>query len=151
MVFASSGFGPGLIPFAPATMASVAMAAALFLAAHHLAFSYLLALTVVVTAVGVPVGASAERVGSGKDPKWFVLDEYAGMAIVFLVNPITLTTCVAGFVLFRVFDVLKLWPADWCENLRGGWGIMLDDVFAGLYAGIILAIFRAILALIHPA
>ena len=151
IVFVSTGFGPGWAPFAPATVASAVMAAALFLAAGRLTFARLLAIAVVTTVVGIALGRAAERVQAGKDPKWFVLDEYAGMAIVFLLNPISWAACIAGFVLFRAFDVMKLWPADRCESLQGGWGIMLDDLFAGLYAGIALMVLRAILALVHPA
>lgn len=80
-----------------------------------------------------------------KDPKQFVLDEFGGQWVAFLALPMTLSAgwpavavvLFGQFFLFRAFDVWKPWPARQLEALPAGWGILLDDLFAGLYANIV--------------
>ena len=95
------------------------------------------ALTVVlvaVTAVGTWAAGEAERSLATKDPGVIVVDEVAGMTLSVLVVPPTPAVLLAGFVLFRVFDVIKPFPANVSQRLRGGVGVMIDDLIAGLYA-----------------
>ena len=75
-----------------------------------------------------------------KDPQPVVFDEIAAFFWVFLFVPLTWTTSLIGFVLFRVFDILKPWPIPRLERLPRGWGVMADDAAAGLLAGAVLGI-----------
>ena len=141
--------GTGFAPIAPATVASFAVALVWWLAGP-LPLALQALLLAVVTAVGVPVATRLE-VRHGHDPKLVVCDEVAGMIVTYLgvslfARPVTLlgvtTTglpaCLAGFLWFRVFDILKPFPARRFESLPRGWGIMADDLMAGVYAQIAL-------------
>ena len=76
----------------------------------------------------------------GDDPKQATMDEAAGMAVSLLAVPLTPLNVLAAFVLFRVFDVIKPPPARAAESLPGGWGIMADDVLAGIYARLAMVV-----------
>lgn len=73
----------------------------------------------------------------GHDDKKIVIDEWAGMFVTVMLLPVTLTNFAIAFVTFRLFDVIKLYPAAQFEKLPGGWGITMDDIAAGVYAGIV--------------
>jgi phosphatidylglycerophosphatase A len=79
-----------------------------------------------------------------KDPGAIVIDEVAGMALSVLLLPRTAGVLLAAFVLFRVFDVVKPYPANALQRLRGGAGVMLDDLVAGVYALVALLAARAV-------
>ncbi len=84
---------------------------------------------------------SAEAVAKAEnrhDPSHVVIDEVMGMAVSIAFLPWTFATIAAGFVLFRIFDITKPFPARRSEKLPGGWGIVMDDVVAGIYANIVL-------------
>jgi phosphatidylglycerophosphatase A len=85
--------------------------------------------------LGVLASGRLEEIWKIKDPKPVVIDEIAGMWITLLFVPNDAAYFIAAFVLFRVFDVIKPFPGRQAELLNGGWGIMLDDVVAGIYAG----------------
>lgn len=126
-------FGSGLAPKAPGTvgtLATVPLAVALgFAPPWALPVAALL-----VTALGVwSAGAHARDLGL-KDPQQVVIDESAGFLWACCGGPFGWPTLVAAFVLFRLFDILKPWPVSALERLPGGWGIMMDDVAAGLLA-----------------
>lgn len=146
-VVAVSSLGVGLFPWAPATVASAATVAVAFLAGERIAPQAWLVIAAVTLAVGIPAGTLAEKRLATSDPRWFILDEVAGQAMFFVFLPPTLPYCAAAFVLFRAFDVLKLPPGERLERLPGGWGIMLDDILAGLYGTAILVAGRALLRL----
>lgn len=74
----------------------------------------------------------------GKDPQRVVIDEVAGIMVTFLFIPVNWTLYLMGFVLFRIFDIFKPLGIQKCEKWPHGWGIMADDVLAGLYANLIL-------------
>ena len=97
---------------------------------------------VAVTALGVWAADEAERALAAKDPGAIVIDEVAGMALSVLTLPPTPAVLLAGFVLFRVFDVLKPFPANVAQCLPGGAGVVLDDLVAGLYALALLLLAR---------
>lgn len=99
----------------------------------------------VVALVGTWAADRAERVLGGKDPGAIVIDEVAGMTLSVLAFPLTLPTLAAGFLLFRFFDIVKPFPAGASQRMRGGLGVMMDDVIAGLYALAVLAVLRALL------
>ena len=100
---------------------------------------------VVVTLAGTWAAHRAERVLGGKDPGAIVIDEIAGMTLAVLLFPPTLAVLAVGFVLFRIFDVTKPFPAHASQRLRGGLGVVVDDLIAGLYALIVIAILRTTL------
>jgi len=102
----------------------------------------LAALLLVVLLVGTWASDVAEREMGTKDPGAIVVDEVAGMTISVLAVPLTPLTLVLGFVLFRIFDVVKPFPAGASQRLGGGVGVMIDDVIAGIYALVILLVIR---------
>ena len=134
-------FGVGRAPVAPGTAAS-ALTGVVLWAVPTSTGGLGLTLLVVLLA-GTWAADRAERVIGSKDPGVIVIDEVAGMILSVLLLPRTATVLVTGFLLFRVFDVLKPFPAGVSQRLRGGVGVMLDDMIAGLYALVILLVLRA--------
>jgi phosphatidylglycerophosphatase A len=135
--------GVGRAPLAPGTVASALTAAILWLL--NLSPLTLGALLIVVTALGTWAADEAERsLGGGKDPGAIVVDEVAGMTLAVLAVPLTPLALSVAFVLFRVFDVVKPFPANVSQQLRGGLGVMVDDLIAGLYALALVLLARAL-------
>ncbi len=91
--------------------------------------------TALVFAIGVPICERGARLLHAKDPGAVVFDEIAAFPVIFLFMPFQTATAVAGFLLFRLFDISKPWPCRPVERLPGGLGIMADDLVAGLYSG----------------
>lgn len=127
-------FGTGYAPIAPATAASLAFTVVWGLASP-VPMAWRIGLLVLVCVLGVPAATWLEK-RHGKDPHLVVCDEIAGMIVTFiLLRPEPgWTTLLAGFFWFRVFDILKPWPVRKLESLPRGWGIMADDVMAGVYS-----------------
>jgi phosphatidylglycerophosphatase A len=134
----------GEFPFAPGTMGSLGACALYLLAATQLDSGCLSlaagAAGVLFAAVGIALGHWAQVRYDNRDPRQFVLDEAAGQMLA-LVAVTTLVTGIArwkvalvAFLFFRILDIIKPFPAGRAERLNGGWGIVLDDVAAGLYA-----------------
>jgi len=107
----------------------------------------LLLTLVVVTLVGIWAGGRVERALGAKDPGVVVIDEVAGMLLSVLTLPRTIPVLLSAFFLFRVFDVWKPFPARQSQELHGGFGVMVDDLIAGLYALILLLGARALFGL----
>jgi phosphatidylglycerophosphatase A len=127
-------FGAGLAPFAPGTVGTLAAVPLVWFAGRWLPPWGFAAAAAAVAAIAVwSAGAAARRLG-GKDPRAIVVDEAAGLFVTLAFVDIGRFTVLAGFLLFRALDVLKPPPARWLERLPGGWGIVLDDLVAGLYA-----------------
>jgi phosphatidylglycerophosphatase A len=99
---------------------------------------------VAVTLVGTWAAHVVEAAAGKKDPGIIVIDEVAGMALSVLLLPLTPRVLLAGFVLFRIFDVVKPFPANRLQALPGGIGVMIDDLVAGLYALLVLIVARAL-------
>jgi phosphatidylglycerophosphatase A len=135
--------GVGYAPVAPGTVASALTVVVLGLVAPPP--GPLLLFVIVVIVVGTWAAHDAERSLGGKDPGAIVIDEVAGMALSVLTLPLTPQVLLAGFLLFRVFDIVKPYPANALQRLRGGLGVMLDDLVAGLYALVLLVAARALL------
>ncbi len=139
--YLATGFGVGLIPFAPGTMGSLlaVILALLLFPANGILQLLLVAVTILVAIYSSHWLAEAE---DREDPSHVVIDEIAGMFLTLLWLPLPLgwTAWVAAFLLFRVFDIWKPWPVNKCEKLPGGLGIVLDDVAAGVLANIVLQI-----------
>jgi phosphatidylglycerophosphatase A len=87
-----------------------------------------------VILIGIPAATRVARATGSKDPQFVVIDEVAGQLITLIAVPLAWQTFLAGFILFRVFDILKPPPVRQLERLPEGTGIMLDDVAAGIYA-----------------
>jgi phosphatidylglycerophosphatase A len=98
----------------------------------------LIGLAAVVTLVGIPAATRVARASARKDPGFVVIDEVAGQLISLIAVPLEWKTFLAGFILFRVFDILKPPPVRQLERLPEGTGIVLDDVAAGIYALVVV-------------
>ena len=128
----------GYVPVAPGTAGPIA-GLALYGAAGMLGGTHVeLGLLAVVLAVGVWSSSASERHFQRTDPGAIVIDEVAGMLITLLGLRVTWSGALAGFLAFRFFDVVKPFPARRAERLRSGWGVMADDVIAGVYAHLAL-------------
>jgi phosphatidylglycerophosphatase A len=159
-------FGLGYLPKAPGTWGSIgAMALALLMAwanaRNHAAIPPLpanssfgasgllpgsgeVAITFMITVMGVIVAGRSARYAQVNDPQWVVIDEVSGQLITyylfFWILPLNWKSWLLGFILFRAFDIWKPFPARQLEHLPGGWGIMADDWMAGIYAAIVLRV-----------
>lgn len=132
------GFGSGLAPVAPGT-AGTLVAVPLYLLLAPLTPALYLLTVAVLFVVGIPVCGAAARSLGVHDDRRIVFDEIVGLLVTMAMAPAGLAWLLAGFVLFRIFDVLKPWPIALVDRgVGGGFGIMLDDVLAGIYAAIVL-------------
>ncbi len=134
----TSFFGLGYAPLASGTFGSLG-GAVLFLLFGRDAWVFF-AVTIFITFVGFISCRRAEEVFGKKDPSKVVIDEVSGMMISLLFLPLKTWVIIIAFLLFRIFDILKPPPCRWLEKLPGSYGIMLDDVAAGIYANMILQI-----------
>ncbi|HSP63431.1 MAG TPA: phosphatidylglycerophosphatase A [Pyrinomonadaceae bacterium] len=167
--------GVGYFPIAPGTMGSL-VGIGIFMLFHRwvveasfafvgneffkqtdpwgpsLIFMWVLPLFIIcLSLIGIWAASRAERLFGRKDPSQVVIDEVVGQLVTFMFVPklfLNLPMAVAGFVLFRAFDIVKPYPIRRVENLHGGLGIVGDDIVAGLYAGATLALV-ALLAALH--
>ena len=96
------------------------------------------ALAVAVILIGIPAATQVARASATKDPQFVVIDEVAGQLIALIAVPLAWKTFLAGFILFRAFDIVKPPPVRQLEKLPEGIGIVLDDVAAGFYALVIM-------------
>jgi phosphatidylglycerophosphatase A len=127
--------GPGTWGSAAAMLLWAALAHAL---PQQLRTPVVIALAILVTLVGIPAATQVARVSGRKDPQFVVIDEVAGQLIALIAVPLTWKTFLAGFILFRAFDITKPPPVRQLERLPEGTGIVLDDVAAGIYALIVM-------------
>ena len=144
-VIISTGFGSGFFPGAPGTFAG-GIALLIWYGLYLLLSSYVLVLTtifliVATTLIGVWTSNVMEKYW-GEDPRAVVIDEYVGTWIPLLVGPSgehSIWVAIIGFALFRLIDIFKPLGCRWIDqNIKGGWGVMLDDVLAGFYALLLL-------------
>ncbi len=143
-----TGLGTGYLPIAPGTWGSAVISAA-FLAVAWFSQSRLIcvngsmAVLAVLSCIGcVALGRFTQEAWGKKDPGACTIDEFAGQSIAYLALPLgsglqeLLIVTAAGFFAFRLFDIVKPPPARQLEKLPFGWGVLLDDVAAGIYANI---------------
>jgi phosphatidylglycerophosphatase A len=146
-VFLATAGYSGYFPIAPGTVGSavglVVYAAIRWLNPPYFAAAEL-AVIVCLFAAGVWAGTTAERYFGGIDPGPIVLDEVVGMLLTLALIPVGVTGAIAGFVLFRIFDVIKPFPARRLEALHGGLGVMADDAMAAVYANVSLRLLMLI-------
>jgi len=134
-------FGTGLVPLAAGTAGSavaVPIAALIYWASGPLV---LFVATLLVFFLGWWASTVyVERTGT-EDPGAIVIDEVAGQWLVLVVAPLNVWYFLLGFVLFRLFDIVKPWPVSWADRkIKGGLGVMLDDVLAGVYGAAIVVV-----------
>ncbi len=138
-VLLATGFGVGLAPRAPGTVGSLVALPIWWWLFADLPLVVSVAVLLALTAIGSWIIDRACRKTGVGDAGSIVLDEFVGVWIALLPVPKTALGVAAGFVLFRVFDIAKPWPVSWADQrVGGGFGIMLDDVFAGILAAIVL-------------
>lgn len=137
MMFAT-GFYSGYAPFAPGTFGTLAglpLCALVSLLPHAAIFLFTIAFII----FAVWISERAEQLMGKKDPGAIVIDEMAGILVTMALMPFTITTACAGFILFRIFDILKLFPVKAIEeSIGGGAGIVMDDLAAGIMAHVAL-------------
>ncbi len=133
----------GYSRFAPGTVGS-AVGLAIYLAMYYVGLDAVMqvALTVLVTAGGVWAASEAARQFQQEDPSQVVVDEVAGQMVTLVLTGVSLKGALIGFLLFRVLDILKPWPAGRIERLHGGIGIVGDDVVVALFGNAILQVVR---------
>ena len=145
-VWIATAAGVGYFPVAPGTAGSLVgvafvVALAQLPVGRAAEMAALAAAALAIFALGVWAAGQAESFFGRIDPGQVVVDEVAGQMLTFLLVPnFTWKWLLAGFLLFRTFDIVKPFPARQAERIPRGWGIMLDDVLAGLYAMVVLAI-----------
>jgi len=144
MQFLAFGFGSGLSPWAPGTMGTVVAIPLYLLVADWslLNFSLFIAVTAVL---GVWICDAASRELNVHDHPGIVWDEFVGYWITLWALPPTWTWIIAGFVVFRIFDIVKPWPISVLDKkVKGGFGIMIDDIVAGVLACATLHLLRVL-------
>jgi phosphatidylglycerophosphatase A len=154
-ILLTSCFGLGRLPVAPGTWGSLPPAIIFTLMSYFgvpgvlisiiMAVLVLFGSAVCVKFAPIVIGATGKA-----DPAEVVVDELAGQALTFLAVPLLVTlsaagnqiwvTAILGFLLFRLFDITKPWPIRKLEKLSSGWGILADDLLAGVYAGVVLLV-----------
>lgn len=134
-----SVFFIGYLPLIPGTFGSLAGVGLFYLVGQSNSFVYFLSLVIVIL-LGLSLSGGAEKLFNKKDPSRVVIDEVAGMLIALAFMPLDLRIIVLGFILFRIFDTIKPYPADKIQNLHGAVGIMADDIIAGIYTNIVLQV-----------
>jgi len=144
ILFLATGFGSGKAPFSPGTFGSAAalpLCALVWLLGLALGTPIAFLLITAIVVVSVVVAEEAVKLLGEEDPSCVVIDEFAGMLVTFAGVTLTWKVAIAGFLLFRFFDILKPVPVRTLEKiLPGGAGVVMDDVAAGVMAGLVLQI-----------
>jgi len=133
-------FGVGYAPVMPGTLASLATLAAFRLLLHGLAWPWYLVLLLGLFFLGVQASSSYAASVHQSDPRAVVIDEVCGQLAALFVIPMRPWPLILAFVFFRFFDIIKPYPIRKLERIPGGWGIMADDLAAGVVSGILVHI-----------
>ena len=144
-------FYTGLSPYAPGTVGTIAGAITAFLILQYLPLSTLFLLTILITIIAVKEINLYEKETSTHDPKEIVIDEVAGIWLAFILSSATITQMILSVVFFRIFDIWKpsvIGRID--KNVKGGLGVMGDDLLAGIFAGICSAGVWQLINQYHP-
>ena len=134
MQFLASGFGSGCAPVAPGTFGTLAAIPIWILLSFLSPITYAI-LVVAIFVLGCYVSEKASQEMGVHDHGGIVIDEFVGYFITMFLVPLSWVNILLGFILFRIFDVLKPWPIKVLDRqVKGGFGIMIDDVLAGFMA-----------------
>lgn len=137
-LFIATGALTGYLPKAPGTWGSI-LGVAIWFGLRNLMFNHYLAVIGILFFVGTICAGAAEKIVDRGDPGLVVIDEIVGQLIALIAVPFNPLAVGAGFILFRIFDIVKPFPINWLDqHIHGGLGIMLDDVVAGCYALLVL-------------
>ena len=139
--FLATGFGSGYSPFAPGTAGSL-VGLVLLVPLRRAGLGVEIGCLVLFTALGIAAGTLVARRLGLEDPSIVVVDEIVGMWVSLLFLPLTWTTAIVGFILFRIMDVVKPLGIRRLGDLPGGWGVVFDDLAAGLAANLLLQLMR---------
>ncbi len=144
-VLMATWFGAGYLPKAPGTWGSLGALPFAWLIASTTGSLGLIVASIVIFIIGIWASNVYIGLTGGDDPGPVVIDEVAGMWLTLAFVPPDVALYAIGFVLFRIADVFKPWPAGWADRtIKGGLGVMVDDVLAALYSGaIVFALFYA--------
>ena len=134
----ASGFYLGYSPVAPGTIGSI-LGVLIFLQIHNFPLPYI-CICILLILLGFLISGRAERIYGRKDSPRIVIDEIAGMCVVYLGMQPKLWIIIVGFLIYRIFDIIKPPPARRAEKMPGATGIMLDDIISAIYANIILQV-----------
>jgi len=137
-VFIATCAHVGYAPVAPGTWGSAVGLFVYYLVRRQGSMTVELAVIAVIMVVGLWAATEAEHHFGGIDPGPVVIDEVIGMLITLALHPVNVLGAVLGFLIFRVLDVVKPWPARRVELLPGGFGVVLDDVMAGIYGNLLM-------------
>ena len=138
LLLLACGLGSGAARFAPGTFGTL-VAIPLYWFMQPLSILYYSLLTVVLFLLGIGLCGYAARKLGVHDHPGIVWDEIVGYLITMFMAPAGLMWIIIGFALFRLFDIWKPWPIGWLDaKVSGGFGIMIDDVLAGIYAACLL-------------
>jgi phosphatidylglycerophosphatase A len=133
----ATGFGSGLSPVAPGT-AGTLMGVLICILSFPMSWILRLLFVIALSALSIYVAHQAEKIYGKTDDQRIVIDEIVGFQITMLPVAITGLHLCFAFVLFRIFDIWKPFPVNKLQDLPGGWGVVLDDVGAGIYAGVVM-------------
>jgi len=140
--FIAFGFGSGACPFAPGTLGTL-FAVPFYLIACAFGDKVYAFLTLIFVLMSIYVCAKASQAVLVDDHQGMCLDEFAGFFVTMLFLPHTYIWIIAGFILFRLFDIWKPWPISYIDqHMHGGFGMIFDDVIAGVFACAILQMFK---------
>jgi len=136
-------FGCGISPVAPGTVGTLGTLP-LYFAVRSGGPLAILATAALVTVVGLWASDVVVRTSGEKDPQRIVIDEVAGVLVALAAAPATAAGVALAVVLFRLFDITKIFPARRAEGLPGAWGVMVDDLVAGAWAAGVLLVLRSL-------
>lgn len=144
----SSGLGSGYAPKAPGTIGSVAAVVFWLILAECGAFptvAHQVVAAVAVIVLGLYAASASLDEEGGEDPQWIVIDEWAGVFIALIgADPSNIWHVFFALIGFRIFDIIKPGPVAWAEDLPGSWGVMMDDVVAGVLTLVALVATRCL-------
>jgi phosphatidylglycerophosphatase A len=137
----STFFGLGYFPIAPGTLTSFVVILAYKFYLYQLSWPLHLLILFLLFLVGVYTSTKFSAESKKKDPRKIVIDEACGQFLVLFRMSEAWFPVLASFILFRVFDIVKPYPIKKVESLPKGWGIMMDDIVAAIYAGVIVKLY----------
>ena len=137
-VFIATCAHVGYAPVAPGTFGSVVGLVIYYFVRRQASTAVELGVIAVILVIGLWSATEAEHHFGGIDPGPVVIDEVVGMLITLALHPVNVLGAITGFFIFRVLDIIKPWPARQLELLPGGFGVVLDDVMAGIYGNLLV-------------